>query len=166
MKRQIKVDNSTYQVEYEKADDMVRVAVDDRPSLVDASAVSGGFYSLLVNGSSHDVFVSRGKDHFSVVVAGRNIEVDFHDPRTRRPATQGKHAAEAGRQIICAPMAGRIVRFQVDKGDLVKDGDGLVVLEAMKMENELKSQGIGQIKEILVSENDVVAPGQHLMIIE
>jgi biotin carboxyl carrier protein len=101
-----------------------------------------------------------------VVVAGKTMDVDFYDPRSRQPSDQSKRSAGVSRQTICAPMAGRIVRFQVAEGDLVQDGQGLIVLEAMKMENELKSQGIGQVRKILVAENDVVAPGQHLMVVE
>jgi biotin carboxyl carrier protein len=166
MKREVRVDNRTYQVEYEKAADEIRVSVDGRSYLVDASTVDGGFYSILVNGRSYDAFVSREKDSFAVVLAGQALAVDFYDPRSRQPSDESKRSAGISRQTICAPMAGRIVRFQVAAGELVQDGQGLIVLEAMKMENELKSQGIGQVREILVAENDIVAPGQHLMIIE
>lgn len=166
MKREVQVDKKTYQVEYEKTAGVIRVSVDGRSYQVDASAVSGGFYSILVNNRSCDAFVSREKESFAVVVAGRIMDVDFYDPRSRQPSDESKRSAGVSRQIIRAPMAGRIVRFQVAPGDLVQDGQGLIVLEAMKMENELKSQGIGQVREILVAENEVVVPGQQLMIIE
>lgn len=166
MKREVQVDKRTYQVEYEKTADLIRVSVDGRSYLVDASAVNGGFYSFLVNNRSYDAFVSREKDSFAVVIAGKTMDVDFYDPRSRQPSDESKRSAGISRQTICAPMAGRIVRFQVAVGDMVQDGQGLIVLEAMKMENELKSQGIGQVREILIAENDVVVPGQHLMVIE
>jgi len=166
MKREARVGNRSCQVEYEKTGDLIRVSVDGRSYLVDAAAVYGDFYSILVNNRSYDAFVSREKDRFTVVVAGETVDVDFYDPRSRQPVDESKPLAGISRQTICAPMAGRIVRFQVAEGDLVQDGQGIIVLEAMKMENELKSQGIGQVREILVAENDVVAPGQHLMIIE
>ncbi|MEW6519712.1 MAG: biotin/lipoyl-containing protein [Thermodesulfobacteriota bacterium] len=166
MKREVQVDKKSYQVEYEKTAGGINVAVNGRCYQVDASALSGGFYSLLVNNRSCDAFVSREKESFSVVVAGRTMEVDFYDPRSRQPAEESKRSAGVSRQVIRAPMAGRIVRFQVGPGELVQDGQGLIVLEAMKMENELKSQGIGQVREILVTENEVVVPGQQLMVIE
>jgi biotin carboxyl carrier protein len=166
MKHAVQVDKRTYQVEYEKTAGGLRVWVDGRSYQADASALSGGFYSILINNRSYDAFVSRDKESFAVVVAGKTMDVDFYDPRSRQPSDESKRLAGVSRQTICAPMAGRIVRFQVGAGDLVQDGQGLIVLEAMKMENELKSQGIGQVREILVAENDVVVPGQHLMVIE
>jgi len=166
MKRQVRVDNKTYLVEYEKRDDRISLSVDGRRYLVDAAAVAGGFCSFLVEGRSYNAFVSREKDHLSVVVAGKTMDVAFPDPRARQPAEELRRSAPAARQIIRAPMAGRIVRLHVAPGDPVRDGQGLVVLEAMKMENELKSQGSGKVREVLVAENDIVVPGQHLIIIE
>jgi len=166
MKQQVKVNNTVYQVDYEKTAGKIRISVDDHSYLLDAAAVSGGFYSFLLDGQSHDIRVDGEGNHFSVLVAGKSFDVDFYDPRTRRPSEDVTRSALESQQTICAPMAGRIVRFQVEPGDMVADGDGLIVLEAMKMENELKSQGIGQVKEIMVSVDDVVTPGQKLMVIE
>lgn len=166
MKQQVKVNNTIYQVDYEKSAGRIKVTVDEHSYFLDAAAISGGFYSFLFDGKSHDVQVAGEADHFSVFVAGKSYDVDFYDPRTRRSSDDGTHSAGESQQTICAPMAGRIVRFRVEPGDMVADGDGLIVLEAMKMENELKSQGIGQVKEILVAEDDVVTPGQKLMVIE
>ena len=63
-------------------------------------------------------------------------------------------------------MAGKIVSILVQKDDQVQEGEGLVVLEAMKMENKLVSQGIGKVLDVLVSDNDTVESGQDLMIID
>ncbi len=142
------------------------ITIDGRHYSVDVEAVSGGFFSLLINGQSHDVLVSREGEHFSVVVEGNFLEVDFYDPRTMRRTEDVKDSLAGSRQTICAPMAGRIVRFQVQCGDMVKKGDGLIVLEAMKMENEIKSQGVGRVREVLVGENEIVSPGQKIMVIE
>ena len=166
MKRQVRVDNTTYLVDCEKRDGRLSLSVDGRRYLVDAAAVAGGFCSFLVEGRSHNAFVGREKDHLSVVLAGKTMEVVFPDPRARQPADEPRRSAPVSRQIIRAPMAGRIVRLQVAAGDLVRAGQALVVLEAMKMENELKSQGTGKVREVLVAENDVVVAGQHLLLIE
>jgi biotin carboxyl carrier protein len=166
MKRQVRVDNRTYLVDHEKNGDRITISVDGRPYPVDAAVVAGGFCSLLVAGRSHDAYVSREKGRYAVVIAGHAMDVVFPDPRARQPEEGLARPVVAARQTICAPMAGRIVRLQVRVGDPVQAGQGLVVLEAMKMENELKSEGIGAVKEILVAENDVVAAGQGLIIIE
>ena len=167
MKQQVKVNNTVYQVDYERSSGCIQVTIDDRRYLIDAAAVSGGFYSLLLNGQSHDIWLDGRDDHFAVQVDGTPFEVDFYDPRNRRRNDDDiRRFAAQTQQVICAPMAGRIVRFQVETGDMVADGDGLIVLEAMKMENELKSQGIGRVKKILAAVDDVVTPGQQLMVIE
>jgi len=160
------VDNKIYQVEYEKMSDLVKVSIDGRAYLVDFSSVDGSSFSFLVNNQSYDAIVSKNKDTFSIVLGGKTFDVEFNDPRSRQHSDERRQTRENSRQTICAPMAGRIARFRVCKGDMVKEGQGLVVLEAMKMENELKSQGSGQVKEVFVEENDIVTPGQYLLIIE
>jgi acetyl-CoA/propionyl-CoA carboxylase biotin carboxyl carrier protein len=94
------------------------------------------------------------------------LEIEFFDPRSRKPAADaGKKAAE-GIQLIKAPMAGRIVSVLVKKGDPVQEGAGLVILEAMKMENKLVSQGSGTVLDVLVSDKDTVESGRDLLIVE
>ncbi|MCB2183715.1 MAG: hypothetical protein KQH63_16900 [Desulfobulbaceae bacterium] len=166
MKRQAKVENKIYSVEFQKRNGKVEVIIDNRCYLVDSSTINNGSFSLLIDGASRVIFVKDRGDHFSVALGGKNIDVRFYDPRALRSVDEMQSSLKQSRQIILAPMAGRIVRLQVRLGDMVSDGAGLVVLEAMKMENELKSQAVGCIKEIFVSENEVVIPGQQLMVIE
>jgi biotin carboxyl carrier protein len=82
--------------------------------------------------------------------------------RTRR-ATAG---TEAGPQKLTAPMPGKIVRILVAPGDEVKAGQGIVVMEAMKMQNEMKSPKDGKVQKILTSEGSTVNPGDTLAVIE
>lgn len=166
MKRDVKINNRVCRVECEKKAGHIAISVDGRNYQVHAETVAEGLYSFLVNGRSYEALVDRENNHFTVVIEGHCLEVDFYDPRARLPRGDQKSTKVESRQLICAPMAGRIVRFKVAQGDMVEDGEGLIVLEAMKMENELKSQGIGRVKEIMVSEDDVVSPGQQLMVIE
>ena len=153
MKQQVKVNNTVYQVDYEKTAGKIKVSVDDQSYLLDAAVISGGFYSFLLDGHSHDLHVEGEDDHFSVLVAGESYEVDFYDPRTRRP-TDVKRSASESQQTICAPMAGRIVRFQVEPGDMVADGDGLIVLEAMKMETSITAERDATVKRVLAKIGD------------
>ena len=75
-------------------------------------------------------------------------------------------AAEAGPQKITAPMPGKIVRIMVAVGDEVKAGQGVIVMEAMKMQNEMKSPKDGKVQKILTSEGSTVNPGDTLAVIE
>ena len=166
MRSEVKVGNSVYPVSYAKDGDLLKIAIAGREYLVDAVSPSGNSLSLLINNQSYDVIVDGGQDSFSIVIEGETFQVDFFDPRARKPLDGQGHARQAGEQTILAPMAGQIIKVSVNKGDLVKDGEGLVVLEAMKMENELKSRGAGEVREIFVSKGDVVTPGQRLLLIE
>lgn len=166
MHAEVKVGNSVYPVSYVKEGDRLKISIAGREYLVDAVTPSANSLSLLINNQSYDVIADGGQESFSIVIEGETFQVDFFDPRTRRPLASLEHARQAGKQTILAPMAGQIIKVSVNKGDLVKDGEGLVVLEAMKMENELKSRGAGEVREIFVSNGDVVAPGQQLLFIE
>jgi biotin carboxyl carrier protein len=166
MNKQVKVDNNVYQVNYRRENNTLQVNIDDRSYNVDIKPLADGFFSLLIAGRSYDVMADNEMNNFSVLVDGVPFKVDFFDPRIRRPEDDLQQAAAIGRQIIKAPMAGQIVKLKKEIGDLVKDGDGLVVLEAMKMENELKSQAVGKVVKIMVKEKEIVSLGQDLMMIE
>ncbi len=160
------VKNRLYPVTYGMEGEKIRITIEDRDYLVDAVSPADGFFSLLINGRCYDAAIEAGDNSYTVLVEGRTGQVDFHDPRDRRPTDDLKRSIQEGRQSIHAPMAGQLIRLLVQPGDLVEDGQGLVVLEAMKMENELKSQGVGKVKKIFVTTGDVVEPGQELLIIE
>ncbi len=127
--------------------------------------VEPGVYSVLNDGHSFDIRVhAKPKSGWSVEVAGRAITVEVRDPRQR-----SKHsgaAGTAGRQSILAPMPGKIVRVLVQAGDIVEAGQGLIVVEAMKMQNEMKSPKAGTVSNVLAAAGATVAAGDTLLIIE
>ena len=98
------------------------------------------------------------------MVNGRPLAVEVYDPRSLRERTGG--GASHGRQNICAPMPGKIVRVLVAAGDAVEAGQGLVVVEAMKMQNEMKSPKAGRVIEVKTRPEATVAAGEVLMVIE
>lgn len=166
MNKQIKVNNNVYQVNYHQQDNNLQITIENRSYSVDIKPLADGFFSLLIDGRSHDVMADGEMNSFSVLVDGVLFKVDFFDPRIRQPEDDLKQAVEIGRQLIKAPMVGQIVRIKKEVGDLVRDGDGLVILEAMKMENELKSRAVGKVVKIMVKEQEIVSLGQELMVIE
>jgi biotin carboxyl carrier protein len=165
-KMKVRAGNSVYEVEYAPNGDLIDVKIDGRHYRADVSSIYEQFYSILIDGRSVEALVSVKDNRFTVGFDGREIDVEFFDPRARKVgADMGKAVAE-GEQPIKAPMAGRIVKILVKKDDEVQESEGLIVLEAMKMENKIVSQGMGKVLDILVSDDDTVESGQELMVID
>jgi biotin carboxyl carrier protein len=120
-----------------------------------------GCSSVLIAGRSYRV--TRGVPG-ELVVNGTPLTVEVFDPRSLRGRTSGN--ATQGRQNICAPMPGKIVRVLVAAGDAVEAGQGLVVVEAMKMQNEMKSPKTGRVVEVRTKPDAAVSPGEVLMVVE
>jgi biotin carboxyl carrier protein len=119
-----------------------------------------GSYSVLIDGRSYDVVAAGG----DVRVNGRVFHVEVFDPREMRGRKNA--AAGEGRQKIAAMMPGKVVRVLVQQGDAVEAGQGLVVVEAMKMQNEMKSPKAGRVIEVKTRADATVAAGEVLMVIE
>jgi biotin carboxyl carrier protein len=119
-----------------------------------------GSYSILIDGRGYDVIAAGGEFQ----VNGRAFSVEVFDPRSLR----GRKSAGAGegRQNIAAMMPGKVVRVLVAAGDAIEAGQGLVVVEAMKMQNELKSPKAGRVVEVKTKPEATVAAGQVLLVIE
>ena len=119
-----------------------------------------GVYSVLVDGASHEVRVGAGQ----VSVGNRRFDYEVDDPRQWKRS--GDAAGGHGRAAILAPMPGKVVRIMVAVGDEVEAGQGIVVVEAMKMQNELKAPRAGRVTAIQAKENDSVVAGSVLAVID
>jgi biotin carboxyl carrier protein len=100
----------------------------------------------------------------SVTVNGRAIPMEVFDPRDLRTSASG--GGTQGRQEIAAPMPGKVVRVLVNAGDTVEEGQGVVVVEAMKMQNEMKSPKAGTVAEIRTRTDATVSAGEVLIVVE
>ncbi|MFQ5881956.1 MAG: biotin/lipoyl-containing protein [Candidatus Methylomirabilales bacterium] len=147
---------------------LFRLSVDGVSWEVDCVRISERYYSLLVDGASFEVDIITHADPYAVGVKGEVHDVEILTERERRLRAVGPkaEAAPAGRQAITAPMPSKVVRLLVAVGDQVQAGDGIIVVEAMKMENELRATGAGTVREIRVSEGNAVGGGEVLVIIE
>ena len=144
-----------------------RVRLDDREFPVDFLQVDPGLYSLLIDSRSYEVDLLELEDAMMVLVNGQPFRVEIQDERARRlQAAGGTGHAKAGKRLITAPMPGKVVRLLVRLGDPVQAGDGIVVVEAMKMENELKAPTAGTVTEIRVQEGRAVGGGEVLVVVE
>jgi biotin carboxyl carrier protein len=119
-----------------------------------------GVYSVLLDGRSYDARVENGV----VTVCGHRFEIEVSDPR--RWSRQSADRAHGGMQNVAAPMPGKVVRVLVAIGDAVEAGQGIVVVEAMKMQNEMKAPRAGKIAGISAKEGATVAAGEVLATIE
>jgi biotin carboxyl carrier protein len=133
---------------------------------VDARAIQPGRWSLLMaDGRSHEVaIVANGHDGAATVfLDGSVVPIGIRDPRRRRYAP-GAHATDGPVRIL-APMPGKVVRVLAAPGDAVSPRQSVIVVEAMKMENELRAPRAGIVGEVLVREGALVDAGTLLLTI-
>lgn len=152
------------------AADRYRVIVNGRAQLIDASRVGSFGLSLLFDGadrSSREVQVSPGSTPGEMLIGidGKSVTVVVNGRRTGHAAAEGGAHAR-GEQAVVAPMPGRVVRLLVASGDEVNARQPIVVVEAMKMENELRSPKAGRVKDVVVKAGESVEAGRVLAVIE
>jgi biotin carboxyl carrier protein len=126
--------------------------------------VEPGIYSVLLGNKSFEARVEPVEDGLAVHIRGRRFVVEVNDPRKLRRAGSGVH--REGRQKVVSPMPGKVVRVLVSEGDAVTAGQGLLVVEAMKMQNEMKAPKPGRVAALPVREGATVAAGEVLVVIE
>lgn len=121
-------------------------------------------FLMLVDSMSYDVEVNRTNGKFSVFIYGREFEVTAEDERLAKlREVAGLESDVSDKKDIAAPMPGLVVKMLKSPGDLVEKGEGVIIIEAMKMENELKAAADGEIAEILVKQGQAVDKGQCLV---
>ena len=127
-----------------------------------------GMFTVIVEGRSHRIYIKKVDDHmFDMWFGPYCVRAEVEDVRSRLSKFIGAEvASREGVDVTRAPMPGFITKIMIKIGDKVLQGDRLLVLEAMKMENEITSKHAGQIKSILVHERSTVEKGQELIIIE
>ncbi len=154
-------------VEIEEIDKSIyRVAIDGNEFMVDGKKTGRTNYSLIVENRSFEVEVDPNGDEYRVLVDGRNYYINLMDERRLRAGTAQTGGSVQGRQTVSVPMPGKIIAVLVNEGDKVEKGQGLVIVEAMKMENEVRSPIAGEVKEIKVSPGETTEGGAPLLIVE
>lgn len=143
-----------------------RLTLNDKTYTVDALTLDHGAVSLLVDGHSFPVEFEENGDEVGVLVRGQVTQVDVADERRLRLRAGSAGFTAEGKQLISAPMPGKVVKVLVKLGDEVKEGQGLVIVEAMKMENELKSPKAGKVTELFAKEGTTVENNAKLVVVE
>lgn len=143
---------------------------DALPQPASLREVQGTPLSVLTIGDEvHSVAVRRGagRGSFELDIAGHRYVVEAQDERTRTIRDLAVAASRpAGPAPLTAPMPGLVVRVSVQPGDTVESGQGIVVMEAMKMENELRSSAAGRVRSVKVAPGQVVEKGALLVELE
>lgn len=139
----------------------LQCAVDGRAIDVDVCAMEPGVLSLLIEGRQYRCVL----DGDAVVIGGRRHEFAIDDPRSLR-GRRGAGEGAAGPRAVKAPMPGRVVRVLVREGDDVTEQQGVVVIEAMKMQNELKTPKAGRVVRVAVAVDATVGAGEVLIVVE
>ena len=131
-----------------------RMIINGEESAWSAIEASLGEVSLLLGGDSYEVHIERdGPDTYAVTINQHTRQVLVHSEFSRPSGAAGLHA---GPSVLIAPMPGMVRQVMVNPGDTVEAGQGLVVLEAMKMENELRAAGPGRVRAVHIESGQAV----------
>ncbi len=139
--------------------------IDGRSFALDVTSIQTNVLSLLVDGKSHEVKQDIIAGETTIVVGHQQFSAIVRDPRSFRSRRRSE-ASGSGPRKITAPMPGKVVRVLVKIGESVDAGQGVVIIEAMKMQNELKSPKKGVVKKLHAPEGVLVEAGQTLVEIE
>lgn len=162
-----KLGDQSYTLEIEEiGKSLYRVSVDGNEFLVDGKKTGRTNYSLIVDNRSFEIEVDHAEDEYRVLVDGRNYHVNLVDERRVRIGGGQAEIQLQGRQKVSVPMPGKIIAVLVAEGDSIEKDQGLVIVEAMKMENEVRSPIAGEVKEIKVKAGDAVEGGAVLLVVE
>jgi biotin carboxyl carrier protein len=147
--------NGTYEIE-----------LPERSFTVDAVRPNPQSLSLLVESKSYEIGLEKKGDHYSVYFFSDTIELDLYEARKFKATEVTKRAVTTGPQKLSAPMPGKIVKVMIALQQTVQEGQPLLIMEAMKMQNELKAPKSGSVKRIEIREGDTVSSQQTLLVIE
>lgn len=168
MKLQAELNNENHEIEIKRDGEKVFARVDDREYELEASEVEPNVFLLKNDNKIYEVFVSPKSEQnapFSVKINNQDLEIKLIDPKRLRGAGASGGAADGIVEIKTA-MPGKVVRVLAEAGTEINAGEGVIIVEAMKMQNEMKSPKDGMIKEIRFKEGATVNAGDVLAIIE
>jgi biotin carboxyl carrier protein len=162
---EVRVDGKPHRLELEGAEAAWTCRLDGEEIRVDAVVTRPDVLSLLIDGRSYEIKREQTATDLHMWVGSARFAVEVHDPRSLRSRKDSAGDA-AGPKKLIAPMPGRIVRVLVAEKSEVEAGQGVVVVEAMKMQNEIKSPKKGIVQKVMVAEGANVVAGDVLAIVE
>ena len=160
----VTIDGKNYRLELDRRDARWSCRIDGREIEVDAVLARPDVLSLRIGNQAYEVKCERAASDLHLWVGSARFAAEVRDPRSLRGRVRA--VDDRGPKKLTAPMPGKIVRVLVTQGAEVEAGAGVLVVEAMKMQNEIKSPKKGTIQKILVSEGAAVNAGDVLAIVE
>jgi len=162
----VRVGDKEYMIEFNK-DKTEIVIINGREVLIEAVNLNDDIISLILDGKSYLFNISSNGETYNIVWNGGEVNFEIEDERTRllNNLIVGS-AGRKSRKRVRAPMPGLVVKIIAGIGDDVKKGDPLVVVEAMKMENEISSPSDGKVAEIMIKEGHVVEKEEVMITLE
>lgn len=155
----------TIEVQELEADHVYRIVIDGKERIVDGRQLSAHMYSLLVEDQSFTIDVTEKDDQYTVSCEGKTFQFSLLDERRAlRPGEGG--SSGVGDTEVRSLMPGKIVEVLVSVGDEVEQDQGVLIMEAMKMENEVRASTAGTVTAILVAEGQAVEAGELLLELE
>ncbi len=159
------LDGSTQVISLEKKDGRVVIRRGETVLEADVQAVADGTISFLVGGRSYLAHLCRDETRVLVSVLGQTVVVQPPGREAPRPGRE-EDAAQAGKILVRAPMPGKVIKLSVGEGEAVRKNQTLAIVEAMKMENEIKSPHEARVSQIFVAAGDLVDSDRPLIELE
>jgi biotin carboxyl carrier protein len=165
MTYEVTIDGKAHRVEVSGNGGKWHCRLDGHDLEVDAVIAGRDVLSVVINGRAYEVKRERVGNDLHLMVGGDRFAAEVRDPRSYRARKAAGIGAEGPKKLV-SPMPGKVVRVLVPQGSEVEAGQGVVVVEAMKMQNEIKSPKKGKVTKILVTEGVLVNAGEALAIVE
>jgi biotin carboxyl carrier protein len=162
---EVTIDGKNYRLELERAEAGWRCRLDGREVQVDAVLARRDVLSVLTGGKAYEIKREQSATDMHVWVGSVRYLADLRDPKSLR-SRRGADADEKGPKKLLAPMPGKIVRVLIPEQHAVEAGQSILVVEAMKMQNEIKSPKKGTVQKIVAAEGANVNAGDVLAIVE
>jgi biotin carboxyl carrier protein len=162
---EVTIDSKTHRVELVRQGSGWSCKLDGNDFPFDVASLHNGLLSVLVAGKSYEVRQEVAGSEASIVVGNERFKASVRDPRSLRSRGRSSDSGQGPKKIF-APMPGKVVRIVAPQGAEVEAGQPVLVIEAMKMQNELKAPKKGKVKRISVSEGAAVEAGQTLAEVE
>src|SRR6266850_7783149 len=162
---EVTVDGKPHRLELERCETVWKCRLDGQEMVVDAVLARPDVLSLLVDGRSYEIKREQTATGLHLWASNTRFEVELRDPRSLRARRDISGNDSGPRKLVC-PMPGKIVRVLVKEKSEVEAGQGIVVVEAMKMQNEIKSPKKGVVQKILAAQGAAVNEGDVLAIVE
>jgi biotin carboxyl carrier protein len=165
MTYEVLIDGKSHRLELNRTEDGWDCALDGKSIHLDAVIARPDVLSILIDGKAYEVKRERSAVDMHLWVGPARYSVELRDPRSLR-SRKGTGADAQGARKLLAPMPGKVVRVLAAQGTTVEAGQGVLVVEAMKMQNELKSPKKGIVQRVLAAEGAAVNAGDVLAIVE